>query len=333
MSAITETKYVTFICFPWNYKTNLAGKISAWAAFFFFGWVYHPVTALHRCFKKLFVGGKVHSIGKKNLLKDPLSKNLANFDNPRIKGQVNGIYITTNETNLAATNQFFKEHPRPNDEKQTIHIGCATWHNFDIMCERKSSYGLIVDFNPENSKFIEKTIDLINVSESRDIFKQKMNDYLNLLEGDKKDLFFHWDQKGLPTEKIEKELEREGSWLQTEDNYLFIKKLVSRDRVVAITEDITNFENFSRLRKFLDSQNISIDTLYLSNICNFMMSDSRKSSFIKSIKQLLQNDTILINCPKLIARDTEMILCQKSILGKEILSRSYDTRKLFEDNI
>jgi hypothetical protein len=265
---------------------------------------------------------------------DSTPRTLAGFDNPSVKGEINGIYITTNETNLSATHQLLKDHPRPSGEQQLIHIGCATWYNFDIMCERKSSIGLIVDFNPENAKFIKKTIDIINISESRHLFKQNMIEYLNSLKGKSRGLFFHGDQKGLPTERIERELQREGSWLQSEENYFFIKKLASKEGgLVAITEDITNFDKFSSIRKFLDQKNIVIDTLYLSNISNFMDSDKKRNSFVKSIKQMLMRDTIFINCPKLKQQTTNQvtILHQKPILGKEVLIDSYDTKKLFEE--
>lgn len=315
MSAISPTnKYINFISFPWEYKGTTCEKIAGWAAFFFIGWIYHPIHAIQRCYKQLVNCGNVNSVKQKILFKDPISQGLAHFDNPHANGVVNGIYITTNETNLSDATRFLREHPRPSAEIQTIHIGCATWHNFDIMCERQSSYGLIVDFNPENAKFIEKTIEIINASESRDLFKQNMIAHLNSLKGKARDLFFHWDQQGLLTDRIEKELSREGSWLQTEESYLFIKRMVSRERVIAITEDITNFENFSSIRKFLDRSDIVIDTLYLSNVGNFMRTDQDKTSFESSVKSLLNNNTIFINCPK--------ACFQQPILGKDFLQLS-----------
>lgn len=291
--------------------------------------------AAQRGFKKLSSGEKSQTIGKEILFQNPISQTLASFNNPRIKGQVNGLYIASNETNLSTTRQLLKEQPRPSDEKPTIHIGCATWHNFDIMSERKSNYGLIVDFNPENAIFIEKTIEILNESESRDLFKQRMIIYLNSLEGAKKDLFFHWDQHGSPTERVEGELLREGSWLQTEESFLYMKALALKGHLIAITEDITNFESFSRIRKFLDRNNLVIDTLYLSNICNFMKTASQKNAFVKSVEQLLANDTIFINCPKLRSLNTTdvTILQQKPILGSAVLNSAYDTSTLFEELI
>lgn len=333
MLPLNATNHLNVIFFPWEYQESLSRRIAVWATFFFIGWLYHPLTFVHRCYKKLKDGGKIDVIGKKILLRDPISKALATFNNSLIKGQINGIYITTNETNLATTRQLLQEHPKP--ALETIHVGCATWHNLDIMCERKSDYGLIIDFNPKNAEFIEKTINIIQTSASREVFKQSMIAYLNSLESKQRDLFFHRDQHGLPTDRIEEELTRKGSWLQSEETYLFIKKLASKDRLIAITEDITNFEVFAQLRKFLDSNNMVIDTLYLSNICNFMRTDSDKNAFTKSVKHMLAPDTVLINCPKLRQLDTNhtTILSQKTILGKKVLANSYDTKKLFEEAI
>lgn len=333
MLPINAINDLNVIFFPWEYKESLSKRITAWAAFFFIGWLYHPLTFVHRCYKKLTGDGKIDVIGKKILLKDSISKTLATFNNSRINGQINGIYITTNETNLAAIRQLLQEHPKP--ALQAIHVGCATWHNLDIMCERKSDYGLIIDFNPKNAEFIEKTMDIVQASASREMFKQNMIAYLNSLEGDQKDLFFHRDQHGLPTDRIEAELTREGSWLQSEETYLFIKKLVSKNRLIAITEDVTNFEVFAHIRKFLDSNDIVIDTLYLSNICNFMRTDSHKKAFAKSVKHMLTPKTIWINCPKLRQLETNHItlLNQKAMLGEEVLANSYDTGKLFEEVI
>lgn len=333
MSVIgTTDNCLNFICFPWKCKKSIGEKIAVWAAFFFISWICYPIYGLHKLCGYLKGRGKIPTENRIYILKDPISQSLANFNNERINGQINGLYITTNETNLSATTQFFKDHPQQNDQKPTIHIGCAAWHNFDIMCARKSSYGLIVDYNPKNATFIKKTIDLINSSDSRDSFKQSMIHYLNSLKGKERKLIYHADQRGLPTDGIEIELSREESWLGSEENYLYIKKLASNDRLIAITEDIRNSEIFYRIRKFLDRNNITIDTLYLSNICNFMTTGRDRNLFTKSIKNLICNKTILINCPKIRQSSTSgtLILHQICTIGSQILSRSYNTTKIFE---
>ncbi len=319
-------------CICWDYQESTLQKVLEWAKLFFVSLVCYPLCAINRFFQWL-IGTTVNPIPTFPLSTDRISRELASFDNPSVRGQINGIYITTNETNLTAARRLFDEHPRLGLESQTIHIGCASWHNFDLMSARRSTYGLIIDFNPKNAEFINTTIAMIHACGSRDAFVQAMKSYLNSLQGPERALFFHPDQRGMPTDRVDLELSREGSWLQTEESYLYIKEqLVSTGRLTAITEDITNFEKFSEIRRVLDREGIALDTVYLSNICNFMETPSKKSAFVKSVKQLLQPNTIFISCPKLRMPNSlnTTILEQAPILGRTVLQRSYDTEQLFE---
>lgn len=291
----------------------------------FFQGIYGCLRFCFDTLKKVLCGCFLSSAPEEHHYANEVSKGLTRFNNSQAGGQINGIYITTNETNLEATQEFFRNHPRPASEIKTIHIGCATWHNLDMICARKSTYGLIVDFNPKNAAFIRKTCEFINSSPSREVFKAKMKNHLNSLTGNERDLFFHRDQNGLPTDRIDEELMRNGSWLQSEESYRYLKEeVISKDRLVSITEDMRNFENFSRIREFLDEHALVVDTLYLSNICNFMNTDHDKRAFARSIGLLLNGESILINCPKIRNPDTGnvVILNQKAGLGREIVEDS-----------
>ncbi|MBA3722550.1 MAG: hypothetical protein H0W88_09140 [Parachlamydiaceae bacterium] len=331
MSPITNLDRSPGTYFSWDIKQTTAIKIGFFAALFFIGYLGYTLYNKFRTYKQQKIGGGISSFTKKILYKDPLLEKLLCFNNPNVTGQINGIYITSNETNLSTTQKLLLEHPRSINDK-SIHIGCAAWHNFDIMCTRKSNYGLIIDFNPENAKFINKTIAIINSCETRDDFKQTMINYLNSLEENERALFFHSDQKGIPTESIESELLRDGSWLQSDDNYSYIKEIVSQGHLIAITENITNHTQFGKIRNFLDENDIVIDTLYLSNISSFMQTTNDKNEYEKSVKQLLHKDTIFINCPKL-KRFNPLhitILNQNPVLGNAVLATTYDTSQLFE---
>lgn len=261
--------------------------------------------------------------------KDSTQNPFMRFDNLAARGEINGLYITTNEKNLATTDQLLANHPL---RENTIHIGCASWHNLDIMCKRKSNFGLIVDFNPKNAEFIKKTLELVQTSESRNIFVSNMITYLNSLEEKEREIFFHKDQEGLPTDRIEKELVREGSWLGHPESYEFIKNLASNNKITSITEDIKNYKNFSEIRKYLDANNILIDTVYLSNICNFMRTKNDQESFAKSITHIVDKDTLFINCPRIKHKDHSpaIILHQHTLLGSEILKKTFNQSLLFE---
>ena len=90
------------------------------------------------------------ALKKKQAGPQTLVEKLRQFNNAGQQGQVNGLYVLTNEKRLDETRTVLQGHPRP--EKKTIHIGCAGWHNFDIIAARKSDYGLIVDFQSTQCK-------------------------------------------------------------------------------------------------------------------------------------------------------------------------------------
>lgn len=336
-NSAADSNCLTHIATPWNCEGDTISKIAAWAGFFFVGWIYHPICAISHCYTQIceWVSDvlKINRVAEEIFYSDPISQTLSSFNNARVGGQVNGIYVTTNESRLEASRQSYAAHPRVDGDLQTIHIGCATWHNLDIICARRSTYGLIVDFNPKNGEFMRKTLQMVNTCESRDRFVHTMVDYLNSLSGRERDLYFHSDQQGLPTERIERELEREGSWLQTEENYLYIKQqLAARDRLVAITEDMTHDEVFANIRRFLNNSHIAVDTLYVSNICNFMNTPGERGAFARSVRHLLNNDTLFINCPRQIERNSSdpTLLVQRVAPGREILASAFDFNQLFE---
>lgn len=242
--------------------------------------------------------------GTPPLLKNKIAQELMCFNNRRVKGQVNGVYITTNESNLEATAQTLKDHPRPS--QTTLHIGCAAWHNLDMMCARRSDYGLIIDFNPKNAEFMEKTMELVKLSDSRELFVQKIVGYLNGLQGEERRIFFHKDQTGLPTERIEQELRREASWLGSDENYRFVRQLACDERLVALTEDITHWETFSQMRAYFDKSGLVVDTLYLSNICQFMRTPAKEEAYKKTVECLQSKETLLISCPIVKAGETNL---------------------------
>ena len=100
---------------------------------------------------------------------------------------------------------------------------------------------------------------------------------------------------------------------------------MEKNNLIAITEDITNCKKYAQIRRFLDENQIKIDTLYLSNICNFMKTDQQKRNFTKSLRYLLDEETLLINCPKKIQGTDVIILHQTLTLGKNM-----DPGQLFE---
>ncbi len=235
-----------------------------------------------------------HALINMKLLEDPVTTALRGLHNSNCSGIVHGIYLSTNETDLQVTRDFLTATPTPN---QGCHIGCAGWHNFDIMATRMSAYGLILDFNPQNKRLIEATLSVITHSSTREEFATKMGAYLDrgLIK------FCHksppLNQSLTAKEEMMIEFNREGSWLSKEETYQYIRSLALNDKIAAITEDIRNTRRFVDIPELLNQFGITIDTIYLSNICIFMKDGEDKQAFASTLQTLIDPNTIVINCP------------------------------------
>jgi|GEM_PF-2287410 len=261
----------------------------------FFEWIadliYQTALSIHTFVWSLICGVE------ESVYDDEVINAIYRLSTGEVRGQVNGVYILTNETNLEASYQTLSTHPAPN-APSTIHIGCASWFNLDVICARQSTYGLILDFNPKNAEFMQKTAEFIRQSNSREELVERVIDHLNSLWGSERRTFFHWDQRGSLQERIRGELTRPGSWLSCDASFRYIKEeLVEKDRLLAITEDFTNTTFSANLCQLLATRTIAIDTLYLSNVCNFMRTDRQREAFSHSVRNLTAPDTLLINCP------------------------------------
>ena len=47
----------------------------------------------------------------------------------------------------------------------------------------------------------------------------------------------------------------------------------------------------------LDDHKIIVDTLYLSNLCSFMKTDSQKADYSKTVNALIAEKTLVVHCP------------------------------------
>lgn len=72
------------------------------------------------------------------------------IDNEKLKGEnAHGIFVVANVEPLSTpVVEQIQKYIHVEPEKR-CHIGCEAF-NFDIMCMRKSNYGIIFDLNPRN---------------------------------------------------------------------------------------------------------------------------------------------------------------------------------------
>src|SRR5262249_11199261 len=99
-------------------------------------------------------------------------------------------------------------------------------------------------------------------------------------------------------EEVEYELSRKGSWLSTDEGYTYIKKLAAEGKISVITEDIRSEEVFLKISKLLIDNAVVIDTLYVSNIAQYMTAVEDKKKYTDTIRHLFTHETKLIHCDK-----------------------------------
>lgn len=202
------------------------------------------------------------------------------------------IYITTNEVKLDKTKEFLRNCEISKDRN---HFGFSAWHNFDIMVARQSERGIVCDINSKWQKFLHLTLRELNHASDRHSFAEQMKTYVNqnlsefgsIVSPDS-------DDEVLPQDIIDLELNRPGSWLSTDEGFSYIQKLAKNGKISAIVADIRDEQKFQELANILKQNAVSIDTLYVSNIAEWMSTDEDKEKFVKSVNHLIGPQTKLI---------------------------------------
>ncbi|MBS4167892.1 hypothetical protein [Parachlamydia sp. AcF125] len=241
------------------------------------------------------------------------------LNNFNLKGRIGGVYISTNESNTKKSSEFLSTYP---STLTRCHVGFSGWHNLDIIAIRRSDMGVICDFNPQNKIFLEQTLECLLRSESREEFVKSMRKYVKesaiTFSPNVSDEFREYKKGYSPGEEIRRELAREGSWLSSDAQFQYVKNLADEGKIALITEDIRNTKTFKKIANLVAKGDFKIDTLYLSNICHYMQDETDQEKFISTVKALANEETIIINCPKLQGKRHTQAPNQEILLAKDL---------------
>jgi hypothetical protein len=94
--------------------------------------------------------------------------------------------------------------------------------------------------------------------------------------------------------QIKYELTRQGFWLSSDNSYNHIRTLAIKDRVAVFCEDIRSDIVFKKLKSLFIENKITIDTIYLSNVYDFMESDDDRFLYNQNINSIISNETLVI---------------------------------------
>lgn len=277
----------------------------------------------------------------KDIKEDGLSKKLRQFDNAKIvvsHATHSGVYINTNEHRVTETSITLINIPAI---AKPFHIGFSGWHNFDIMAQRQSARGLICDLNPENALFLYYVLFSVRACDNRLQFIDKITNFIkeNSYVGSRTNTNrMPWLGKISPLsikfslnvsdeppfsdhyaviEEAGLELQRETSWLYTDDRYNHIRKLALEDKIALITESICAVNVFNNIVQVLRDNMVQIDTVYVSNISEWIYTSEERNLFFKTLQLFLADtETILIDGRNL--SSDSVIPTQRVITAREL---------------
>lgn len=242
---------------------------------------------------------------------NPLSKKIRECHNSDIIAKNTDIvYIGTNEEKLnSSKNILYRSKKSGLDD--ICHIGCSGYYNFDVAFWRKSDYVIIFDINPKQIKFMKHTLLILKSSSDRRKFIDNCILYMDKISevtyqeaiifspNISNDLSYakikiaqnnHPDLRDEVIQIIY-ELSRLGSWLSTDKSYEYIRKLAIEDKIAIFCEDIKSVDIFKYIGGLLKTNHIIIDTLYISNIHDYVVD---KKLFNQSIISMTESATLII---------------------------------------
>lgn len=251
---------------------------------------------------------------------DRLTEKLRGFDNIELMLPLpnqSGVYINTNEKGVSNLMMALCKQPLI---AEAFHVGFSGWHNFDIMAQRRSSRALICDINPENALFLYYALKYIRRHNNRFEFIKAMTLFVknHTYEGTRTNAYresllgkvspksikfclnvseeYPYAEHFTVLEEIGLELKRETSWLYDDARYAHIRNLAVNDKIALITESICETQTFFAISRVLRDNSVQIDTLYVSNISEWMFTPAVRNSFIQTVQLFMSdNQTILID--------------------------------------
>lgn len=230
---------------------------------------------------------------------DTFTKYINKMTDDKINGSSGNVYIGTNEDDRQATfDCLATSSANPN----SCHIGFSSWFNFDIIVKRQSSRAILIDFNPNTKSFLVETLNCVITSKNRSEFSDKIHRYIennsekfsnNVSEGAER--VFYEDCE-CTADEVYAEANIQGTWLNSDEGFNYIKKLAMEGKISIITEDICSPEKFKRIANVINENGYNVDTLYISNISRYMNSNESKEAFVKSVNCLSGAKTKIIHC-------------------------------------
>lgn len=193
------------------------------------------------------------------------------------------VYITSK-----ASNHTEAMHELEKKEYQQIRgntmVTVSGFTGLNIAATRKGVDRIVmVDISSKNEQFWERATKMIRESKTAEEFLQKLNK--DVEEQEKLGNFYD-------TIDFKSEIEKGISWLSTEEGFQKIKNIFDNGNFVFKRIDMSNPECITSLSTALKKANCTVDTLYASNVENFV---EDKEKYREGLKLLVGDSTLVVD--------------------------------------
>ncbi len=179
------------------------------------------------------------------------------------------IWLVGNEAEREAMFKKLAEIPKkPNG----VHIGFGSFINPDIIAKRRPAFAILGDVNSHMEVYwkvvreaiLDPQLDSWKGIERRRAFLRGMitNFYDHIMTEEDRDHIRHLGE----VEEFSKFLEDGVSWLSSDDDFEFIRRMFAENRIQFIPLDIRDTAKFGLIKQWLDKNGLQTDTMYVSNI-------------------------------------------------------------------
>jgi hypothetical protein len=208
----------------------------------------------------------------------------------------NRAYILCNETEqnvtLAQLQGRTQSESSNNEEakQDTVHIGFSVWFNLDLIAITQPRCAVILDISPSVNIVYQLIQHALTHTDTPELFIQLLIESLTPHE------------KILPlpiaslTLLFHEELTKKNGFLSSESGFLYVKSLHQAGNILFGLADLTNAVQMMALKKWCLQNSLRVDTLYLSNIPEWIIENtSQKLALLTNLAELQDKNTTVID--------------------------------------
>ena len=206
------------------------------------------------------------------------------------------VYVGCNELQQTETLHYLMLTPSSIPQERRVHLGFSIWFNFDLISITKPAYTIICDYDTKAIDIFEAIGKGLVHCEDRVSFAEYFTKFLS----DNSNHLFSLE----PTEvhkifNVRNELERSDSWLYKEERFQFVRELHLKGHTLFLNLDITDEEGvFNQIQHWMEENRLILDTLYASNIIEWLHTDHKKQVYLKNLKMVSSDKTRFIQAYK-----------------------------------